>query len=379
MKVPLSRPEINRDDINAVVSVMRSPYLSTGPRVSQFECLFARYIGARHAIAVSSGTAGLHLCVRSLNIGEGDEVITTPFSFVASSNCLLFERSIPRFVDILPSTLCIDPEKVESAITSKTKAILAVDVFGHPADWDALGHLARKYGLHLIEDACESLGSKYKGKLCGTFGDCAVFAFYPNKQMTTGEGGMIVTKREEIARISRSLRNQGRSEGDQWLVHERLGYNYRLSDLSCALGISQLSRIDEILKKRSVVALYYNEILSDFGEFVSVPLVQKEAEISWFVYVVRLSDDFSQADRDEVLRILRAKGIGCSNYFPPIHVQPFYKTTFGYKPGDFPIAEAIASRTIALPFFSSLSRSNAEFVCGELREAIAKLKANRHE
>jgi perosamine synthetase len=291
----------------------------------------------------------------------------------------LFERSIPRFVDILPSTLCIDPEKVESAITSKTKAILAVDVFGHPADWDALGHLARKYGLHLIEDACESLGSKYKGKLCGTFGDCAVFAFYPNKQMTTGEGGMIVTKREEIARISRSLRNQGRSEGDQWLVHERLGYNYRLSDLSCALGISQLSRIDEILKKRSVVALYYNEILSDFGEFVSVPLVQKEAEISWFVYVVRLSDDFSQADRDEVLRILRAKGIGCSNYFPPIHVQPFYKTTFGYKPGDFPIAEAIASRTIALPFFSSLSRSNAEFVCGELREAIAKLKANRHE
>lgn len=369
MAIPLARPDITEHEIQSVVSVLRTPYLSLGPKLGEFEHKIASYVGVRYAIAVNSGTSALHLIVRALGLKEGDEVITTPFSFVASSNCLLFERVRPVFVDIDPQTLNIAVSQIEARITPQTKAILAVDVFGHPAEWDELERIAQRYNLKLIEDSAEALGAEYKGRKAGSFGDAAVFAFYPNKQITTGEGGVVLTDNEEIARFCRSVRNQGRGEGDEWLQHERLGYNYRLSDINCALGIAQLERLEEILKKRERVAQMYNERLQHI-KGVRIPYVAPHVKISWFVYVIRLSEDYTQTDRDRILKELRAHGIGCSNYFSPIHLQPFYRELFGYKPGDFPVTESVAARTIALPFYNNLSEDQIDYVVTTLRTLL---------
>lgn len=369
MDIPLARPDITEHEIQAVVSVLRTPYLSLGPKLEEFEHKIAAYAGVRYAIAVNSGTSALHLIVRALGLAEGDEVITTPFSFVASSNCLLFERVTPVFVDIDPQTLNLDVRQIEPKITGKTKAILAVDVFGHPAEWDELERIAQRYNLKLIEDSAEALGAEYKGRKAGSFGDAAVFAFYPNKQITTGEGGVVLTNDEKIAKLCRSLRNQGRGEGNEWLQHERLGYNYRLSDIHCALGIAQLERLEEILQKRERVARMYNERLQNIKS-VYIPYIAPHVKISWFVYVIRLGEEYTQPDRDRILKELQARGIGCSNYFSPIHLQPFYRELFGYKAGDFPVTESVAARTIALPFYNNLTEAQIDYVVTTLRALL---------
>ncbi|MCL6642181.1 MAG: DegT/DnrJ/EryC1/StrS family aminotransferase [Candidatus Bipolaricaulota bacterium] len=369
MEIPLARPDITEHEIQAVVSVLRTPNLSLGPKLKEFEDKIASYAGVRYAVAANSGTSALHLIVRALGLSEGDEVITTPFSFIASSNCLLFERVTPVFVDIDPQTLNLDVRQIEPKITERTKAILAVDVFGHPAEWDELERLARKYNLKLIEDSAEAIGAEYKGRKAGSFGDAAVFAFYPNKQMTTGEGGVVLTNDEHIAKLCRSLRNQGRGEGSEWLQHERLGCNYRLSDINCALGLAQLERLEEMLRKRERVAQMYNERLRDV-KGVRIPYVAPHVKISWFVYVIRLGEEYTQTDRDRILQGLRARGIGCSNYFSPIHLQPFYRELFSYKPGDFPVTESVAARTIALPFYNNLTESQIDYVVPHLKALL---------
>lgn len=368
-EIPLARPDITEQEIEAVISVLSTPNLSLGPKLEEFEKKIAEYVGVHHVVAVSSGTSALHLVIIALDIGEGDEVITTPFSFVASANCILYERANPVFVDIDPQTWNIEVNRIEEKITERTKGILAVDVFGHPADWGRLQEISEKYNLRLIEDAAEALGAEYKGRRAGSFGDGAVFAFYPNKQITTGEGGAILTDNEETADLCRSLRNQGRSKGGGWLEHERLGYNYRLSDIHCALGIAQLERLDEILRSRERVAQLYNERLKEIDEVV-VPYVSSDVRKSWFVYVIRLSDDFTQEDRDRILQELKGRGIGCNNYFSPIHLQPFYRKIASYKEGDFPVTEAIAARTVALPFYGNLTEEEIELVCDHLRELV---------
>ena len=364
--IPLARPNISQAEIDAVVAVLRTPSLSLGPKVPEFENAFARYCGTKHAVACINGTAGLHLLVRAMGIGPGDEVITTPFSFVASSNCVLMEGATPVFVDIDPHTWNIDPQRVAAAVTGKTRAIIPVDVFGQPADMDAIRHIAERHNLHVIEDSCEALGSRYKGHPAGSLGDAGVFGFYPNKQITTGEGGMIVTDDLAVADLCRSMRNQGRDTGGGWLAHPRMGYNYRLSDINAALGLAQLERIREIVAERNRVHALYRERLGDERR-LTLQRVAPDIEISWFVFVVRLSDKHTQADRDRILQTLNERGIGCRNYFAPIHLQPFYAERFGFKPGDFPICEALAARTVALPFHHELTESDVDRVCGELR------------
>jgi perosamine synthetase len=368
INIPLARPDITDLERRYVMDVLETPQLSSGPKLAEFENRLAAYAGVRHAVVVNSGTSALHLIVRALDIGEGDEVITTPFSFISSSNCILFERGRPVFVDIEPDALNIDPAQIARAITPRTRAILAVDVFGHPARWDELTKLARDHHLRLIEDSAEAIGSAYRGRKCGSFGDAAVFAFYPNKQITTGEGGAVLTDDGAIARLCLSLRNQGRAEGDGWLQHARLGYNYRLSDINCALGLAQLERIDEILEARTKVASFYNECLGGLSR-VGVPHVAPDVKMSYFVYVVRLSHDYTRRDRDRILRQLQTRGIGCSDYFTPIHLQPFYRE-LGYREGDFPVTEMVAARTIALPFYTRLSREHIEYVVKQLKELL---------
>lgn len=338
-----------------------------GPQLSLFEKMVAEFVGTKHAIAVSSGTAGLHLVVRSLGIKPGDEVITTPFSFVASSNCLLFEGATPVFVDIEPQTYNLDVNQIEAKITAKTKAILPVHVFGHPVDMKAIKVLADKHSLFVIEDACEALGSAFAGKQAGSLGTAGVFAFYPNKQITTGEGGMIVTDNPELARLCRSLRNQGRGENSLWLEHPRLGFNYRLDELSAALGVGQMTRIREIIRQRARVAHRYNRRLSG-NEGVILPRVAPGVEMSWFVYVVRLANGIK---RDKVMNYLLEHGVECRPYFTPIHLQTYFRETFGYKPGDFPVTEEISSSTLALPFHNRLTAEETEFVASTLEKAIS--------
>jgi perosamine synthetase len=369
MQIPLSNPDISELEIAYVTGVLRTPNLSLGPKLIEFEQKMARFVGRRHAIAVSSGTAGLHLIIRGLGIGEGDEVITSPFSFVASANCLLFERAKPVFVDIDPQTFNIDVSKIEEYISPKTRAILGVDVFGFPADWDELERIAGRHNLKLIEDSCEALGAEYKGKKAGTFGNAAIFSFYPNKQMTTGEGGIIVTDDGDLARLCRSMRNQGREDGEGWLEHQRLGYNYRLSDINCALGIAQLERIAEILAKRDKVAGWYSERLQGW-DGLRVPYSSSTAKRSWFVYVPLLSERYLAKDRNRVLDGLSRKGIGCRNYFAPIHLQRLYRERFGCGEGDFPVTESVAARTIALPFYSNLQELQVERVVDTLRQLL---------
>jgi len=396
MKIPLSNPDITEKERNCVFEVLNTPNLSLGPKLEEFEHKFSTYIGAKYAVAVNSGTSALHLCVRALDIKDGDQVITTPLSFISSANCILFERAEPIFVDIDEKTLNIDINKLEGKLEelkgnrSKLKAVLPVHIFGRPCEIDQIMELADHYKLRVIEDAAEATGAEYlvnsnlkplksnkeqkqvEWKKVGTFGDCGVFAFYPNKQITTGEGGMIVTNNEKIYKLCRSMRNQGRSKVGAWLQHERLGFNYRISDINCALGIAQLERIEEILTKRERVARAYNERLQDVEELI-LPHFEENKKISWFVYVVRLADRFSQGDRDNILNNLKREGIGCSNYFSPIHLQPFYRKMFGYKEGDFPVTEKVSKRTIALPFFNNLKEKEIDYVCETLIKIIKPL------
>lgn len=372
MKIPLSRPDITELERKAVIDCLRTPNLSLGPKLIEFQNMIAEYIKMKYAVAVNSGTSALHLIVRSLKIKDGDEVITTPFSFIASANCILFERAKPIFVDIEPKTLNIDTEKVEEKINKKTKAILAVDVFGHPADWDRLKGIAEIHGLKLIEDSCEAFGSEYKGKRAGSFADASCFAFYPNKQITTGEGGVIVTNSGTIRDLCISMRNQGR-DGNDWLQHRRLGYNYRISDINCALGIAQLQRINRILAKRQAVARMYNDRLKEIEE-VELPYVSPNVKLSWFVYVIRLKKSSKRSYRDEVSAELNRKGIECGKYFPPIHLQPFYRNAFGYKEKDFPVTEFVSGRTLALPLYNNLTEDKIKYVVKNLKEIIKKIK-----
>ncbi len=373
MKIPLSNPDITDLEIKYVTQVLRTPNLSLGPKLVEFETKMAEFVGVKYAIATNSGTSALHLIIRALGIRDGDEVITTPFSFISSANCILFERAKPVFADIDPLTLNIDVNRIEERITGKTKAILAVDIFGYPAEWNRLEQITKEYNLKLIEDSCEALGAEYKGGKAGTFGEAAAFAFYPNKQMTTGEGGVIVTNNREIGDLCRSMRNQGRGDSAEWLEHQRLGYNYRLSDINCALGIAQLERIEDLLAKRERVAQMYNLRLEDWQE-VRIPCSSPEVKRSWFVYVVVLEDKYSRENRDKILRELGDRGIGCSNYFTPIHLQPFYVEMLGFRQGDFPVTEHVSERTIALPFYSNLSEPAIDFVVQSLKEIVSNLR-----
>jgi perosamine synthetase len=373
--IPLSRPDITQREIDAVVDVLHTDTLSIGPKAVEFEKLCANLAGRRHGIAVSSGTAGLHCAMLAANIKPGDEVITTPFSFVASANCILYVGAKPVFVDIDPITLNLDLDKVNAAITPKTRAIVGVEVFGHPGGMPELEQIARKHDLVLIEDSCEGFGGHAGKRAIGSFGRAGVYAFYPNKQITTGEGGMIVTDDDAFAATCRSLRNQGR-DGMNWLAHQRLGYNYRLSEISAALGVAQMNRLDEILEGRRRVAHHYMDRLMT-SRFVTLPTLTSDDVMSWFVFVVRLSDLFAPGDRDAVMNMLREQGIGCNNYFPPIHLQPYMVEKFGYQAGDFPVCEYVSARTLALPFFSRMSGKQVERVCTTLEKTLEKLLTSR--
>ena len=384
--IPLSLPDISEGDIAAVVDVMRSGRLSLGPRLARFEEMVAERAGRRHGIAVSSGTAGLHLVMLALGIGPGDEVITTPFSFVASANCILYVGAKPVFVDVDPGSLNLDPTKVEAAITPKTRAILGVEVFGNPTHMERLAQMAQAHEIPLVEDSCEALGGRHMGRPVGSFGRAAVFAFYPNKQITTGEGGIIVTDDDRLAEVCRSLRNQGRAETPTqtpddscasrtgtWLTHERLGYNYRLSEIACALGISQMERLDELLEARRRVAGMYMRRLMDWNELVlpSMPSDGMET-MSWFVFVVRLTHEYDAAARDRIIQGLRRHEIGAANYFPCIHLMPFYREKLGTKPGMFAMAESACNRTIALPFYNRLDEMQVDLICHTLRVMLQR-------
>ena len=368
MRIPLSAPDITETEINAVVEVLRSPRLSLGPKLEEFERNVAGYAGTKHAVAVNSGTSGLHLCVRAINLKAGDEVITTPFSFVASANVLLYEKCVPVFVDIDPNTLNIDASRVEAAITAKTKAIMIVHVFGRPSPMREILEIARRHNLKIIEDACEAIGAEYENRRVGAIGNAGVFAFYPNKQITTGEGGMIVTNDDSIAKQARILRNQGRDAESDWFEHVELGYNYRLSDINCAVGIEQLKRLEFILQQRETAARKYNARLGDNPHLVLPPVDFPDGRVSWFVYVVRLNENFTRARRDSMVREMNAAGIGCGRYFAPIHLQPFYAKTFGFRAGDFPVVEYAAERVIALPFFNRITDREIEAVSVKLEK-----------
>lgn len=393
-RIPMASPDITDVERRAVQEVLGTSHLSFGPFLERFEAEFASAVGARHAIAVSSGTAGLHLSLIAAEVGTGDMVITSPFSFVASANPILYEGGIPIFVDVDPETLNIDPARAAEAAAELAvgpsgarrwlppalrqedtlpsgllKALLPVHVFGQPADLASLVEIAGEHGLTLVEDACEAIGAEHRGRMAGTFGDAAVFAFYPNKQMTTGEGGMIVTDHDDWDALFRSLRNQGRDVFDAWLEHSRLGYNYRMDEMSAALGVVQLSRLDELLSGRRRAARLYEERL-EAVEGVQAPRVHPATtRMSWFVYVVRLDPG---VDRDAVMVSLEESGIPSRPYFTPIHLQPFYQRRFGFGRGDFPVTEQVARSTLALPFFGGMTEGQVERVCERLDRAVRR-------
>ncbi len=372
IRVHLCRPDITDAEIEAVREVLTGPDLSLGPKLGEFEQAFKKYSGRKYAVAVNSGTSGLFLCMKALEIGPGDEVITTPFTFIASVTSIMMAGAKPVFVDIDPETLNIDHSKIEAAITEKTKAILPVVIFANPAGLDKVCEIAARHELAVIEDSCEGLGSVLNGRKVGTFGTMSLFAFYPNKQITTGEGGIILTDDEALAEMCVSLRNQGRGKGGGWLAHERLGYNYRLSDINCALGIVQLSRLEEFVEKRQRVAKMYQQLLAGDDRLI-VPQAPAGCEISWFVFVVRLAEKYSLQQRNGLLKGMFDRGIQVNNYFPPAYLQPFMVDQFGYTEGDFPITDSVCKSTIALPFHNNLSTEDAELVCTELKQCLEAL------
>ena len=366
-RIALSAPWIDERDEELVLEVLRSGWLSLGPTGGRFESLLAAAVEAPYAAAVSSGTAGLHLCMRLAGVGPGDEVITSPYSFVASANCAIYEGATPVFADIDPHTFNLDPAAVEAAITPRTKAIVAVDIFGYPCELDPLADLCRRHGLTLVEDSCEALGARYKGRPLGSHGHPAVWAFYPNKQMTTGEGGAVTTHDETQHELLVSLRNQGRLETSSWLQHGRLGFNYRLDDISAALGIGQLEKLDRMLAARRGVAATYAELLADVDVEVPIP-DDADHERSWFVYVVKLP---AGVDRDGVMHTLAGDGIATAPYLPSIHLQSYMRERYGFREGMLPVSEDCSARTLALPFHARLEREDQERVAAALRSAIA--------
>ena len=372
MKVNLSRPDITEAEIEAVSQVLRSPNLSLGPKLREFEQAFEHYIGVKHAIAVNSGTSGLFLCAKAMGWGPGDEILVTPFTFICSVTVPMMVGATPVFVDIDPVSLNMDPSQIEEKITEKTKAILPVAVFGNPAGMDEICRIAKKHDLAVLEDSCEALGSTLHGKKIGTFGKMSAFAFYPNKQMTTGEGGIILTDDDDLAALCVSLRNQGRGRGGGWLAHDRLGYNYRLSDINCALGIVQLSRIEEFIEKREKVARMYQQCLADEDRLI-VPRAPEDSFMSWFVFVVRLAAQYTQQQRNTLLKKMIDRGIQVSNYFPPVHLQPFIAEQYGCKVGDMPVTDAVVKSTLALPFHNNLTAGEVELVCKELKHCLSEL------
>ena len=387
----MSSPDLGAAEMAAVQEVLATRHLSLGPRLDAFERALAEYVGAAYGVGVNAGTSGLHLCVIAAGVGRGDLVITTPFSFVASANCILYERAIPIFVDVDPASGNIDPQMVAAAaadlvsgrtaarrwlppalrhqapVPTALKAILPVHVFGQPADMDPIMATARQNNLVVIEDACEAIGAEYCGRRVGGLADAAVFAFYPNKQMTTGEGGVVVTHREAWASLLRSLRNQGRDVFDAWLSHTRLGYNYRLDEMSAALGLAQLQRLDQMLARRAQVAGWYGEGLADVEPVERPTVVASTTCMSWFAYVIRIKPPVR---RDDVVRWLAAAGIPSRPYFTPIHLQPFYQERFGYRGGAFPVAEHLGNVSLALPFSGVMTQSQVDEVCHVLRLAV---------
>jgi perosamine synthetase len=362
----MSSADLDESDIQSVLEVLQSGRLALGPKIGEFERLMAEYVGVRHAVAVNSGTAALHLIVRALGLGRGDEVLVPSFTFAASVNAILFEQAHPVFVEIEPHTYNLDPADLESRITPRTRAIMAVDIFGHPAAWNEILLIADTHNLRVIDDSCEALGARYHGHRIGGLGDAAAFAFYPNKQMTTGEGGILVTDRDDIAQIARSLCNQGRAAMGAWLEHERLGFNYRLDEMSAALGVSQLQRIESFLAKREHVAQMYTGRLRGY-EWARTPVVEPHVRMSWFVYVVTLAEGLA---RDAVMAEMEAQGIPARGYFSPIHLQPYIRERFGYRGGELPITEAIAQRTLALPFHNHLTEVQIDRVITALATAV---------
>jgi perosamine synthetase len=389
----MSSPDLSDAERQAVAAVLNTPNLSMGQEIQTFEAAFQAFTGWQHAIAVNSGTAGLHLCIRAAGVGvndgqAGDLVITTPFSFVASANVILFEQGVPVFVDVDPITGNIDPVQAAQAIQdlstggsiarrwlprkgwqagASLKALLPVDVFGQPADMEPLVEIAHQFGLKVIEDSCEALGASYKNRPAGTLGDMGVFAFYPNKQITTGEGGIIVTDDPQAAAYMRALRNQGRAPGDTWLDHTYLGYNYRLDEMSAALGHIQMRRLEGFISQRQKVAEWYSERLSEIPGIDTPQVVSTTTRMSWFVYVIRFAQSI---DRDAVARRLHAMGIPARPYFVPIHLQPYMVDRFGYREEDFPVTADLGRRSLAVPFSSVMSEAQVEQVCLVLHKAL---------
>jgi perosamine synthetase len=367
--IPLARPVLGEAEERAVIDVLRSGQLSLGPRLALFERVFAERVGAPLACAVSSGTAGLHLALRAAGVGEGDEVITSPFSFVASANAALYERARPVFADIDPVTLNLDPEAAEAAVTERTRALLPVHIFGYPADMPAFEAIAARRGLAIVEDACEALGAGHAdGAAVGGRGHPAVFGFYANKQLTTGEGGMVTLADPAVKERIDSERNQGRAPDMGWLDHDRLGFNYRLSDIACALGIAQLERLEAMLAERGRVAALYREALRDV-DGLDLPCLDSDGDRrGWFVFVVQLPRG---VDRDETVRVLAARGIQSKPYLPAIHLMSLYRERFGHREGEFPVCEDVAARSLALPFFPEMSEGQVARVAGELLAVVS--------
>lgn len=363
-KYPIAKPYITSQEKQLVLEVLNSGNLSLGPKYLEFEKQFAKKIGTKYACAVSSGTAGLHLAMIAAGIGLGDEVITSPLSFIASANCILYVGAKPVFVDIDPVTYNLDPAKIEEKITSKTKAILVVHIFGQATDMSQISKIAKKHRLKIIEDACESICAKYRDRNVGTFGESAVFAFYPNKQMTTGEGGMIVTNSKKIYEFCSSLRNQGRSENMQWLDHKYLGYNYRMDEMSAALGIAQLGKLDYMINQRKKIAGLYTKYLSHYSDIIQVPRVGPKNVHTWFVYVINILNP--KINRDKVIPKLATEGISTKPYLPSIHLFDFYKQKFKYKRGDFPISEMISDSSLALPFYIGLKEDDIRYISDKI-------------
>ena len=366
--IQLSSPWLDEREEELVTCVLRSGRLSLGPAIDRFEELFAARVGAPYAAAVSSGTTGLHLLAHMAGLGPGDEAITSPYSFVASANCFVYEGATPVFADVDPRTYNLDPAAVEAAITERTRAVVAVDIFGYPAELDPLRELCERHGLVLIDDACEALGAEYKGLPVGAQGVPAVFAFYPNKQITTGEGGIVTTHSEEEWRLLKSLRNQGRADSGGWLEHARLGYNYRIDDVRAALGIGQLEKLDRILAGRAEVADRYTRLLEGV-EGLNTPLSDDaDHRRSWFVYVVELDDGI---DREAVIARLEREAIATARYLPCIHLQSYMRERYGFAEGMCPVAESLSCRTLAVPFHARLEPADQERVVEALVAAIA--------
>jgi perosamine synthetase len=366
--IPLARPHIDRREEELVLDVLRSGTLALGEVGPAFERAFADRVGTRFAVACSSGTTGLHAALHRLDVGPGDEVVTSSFSFVASANVIVIERATPVFADIDERTLNIDPAALEAAITPRTKAIMPVHIFGYPCDIEAVNRIAAAHGIPVVEDACEAVGCTVGGRAVGSHGNPAVYGFYPNKQITTGEGGLITTDDEDIHRELRSLVNQGRSDSGEWLVHQRIGFNYRMDEMSAAVGLAQLEKLDLLLDERRRVAERYTQALTGIAG-VELPYEGPEQR-SWFIYYVRLAPGI---DRAAVMDGMAARGVATRPYLPAIHTQPPYRERFGYGPGMLPVTERVSVSTMALPFFVQLDDEDIEHVAASLREVLAGL------